>query len=416
MEAAVWCGPWRVVLPDEATAALAGRVDAKDGSNLQHLLCGQCAKPAYGIPVEVAACQHMFHRDCLWLDQPGAWRTQCPKCHIPVNLPGDLRTPGLAVRRTLAEAKVCCPLQCGAAVSFECLGKHLRDDCPNTPMACEIVGCKEVCKRSERGTHSDDCPHREMSCQNCRARLQQKEIQVHLAQHCPFRLVDCTVCGNMVEAKALYTEHLASCSGTTRWMVALRDEIKQNNEELAEILAEAPRIRQFFAEISETNVKARSEFVNPDEALRPGKLVCLGLVDKHAKTSAIQRPQRHTFLRMQGMWARDALQIRDKYPTVGVAPVLYMSANGKVGDITMLCLVPQLCNGFPQWRREISGSCVRVYRTTDQHWAAADQRGLIFRTRNHARKRSPVKGELWEDQAGKRRPEMSVCGDATPVL
>ena len=86
-------------------------------------------------------------------------------------------------------------------------GIHLTQ-CPNIPLHCPNNGCKQKIKRCLMTQHRAVCPHEMVMCSNrCDFLLKRHELDIHLHNTCPKRIVSCIYCEKEDEYQIINGDH-----------------------------------------------------------------------------------------------------------------------------------------------------------------------------------------------------------------
>merc|ERR1712023_557276 len=140
---------------------------------------------------------------------------QCPMCRTSLKENGFTELKLIKESRFLHESindiKVQCPMGCGAAVKFDMLKSHVRNDCAKTIVLCKHGSCLYHSNRSQIAAHEKSCGEATVLCA-CGENVKLKMEPEHKKLHCPLAKVKCEFCGQEGLSRSDLQAHLDQCN------------------------------------------------------------------------------------------------------------------------------------------------------------------------------------------------------------
>eukprot|EP01062_Namystynia_karyoxenos_P067202 TRINITY_DN610_c0_g1_i1.p1 TRINITY_DN610_c0_g1~~TRINITY_DN610_c0_g1_i1.p1 ORF type:complete len:575 (+),score=177.78 TRINITY_DN610_c0_g1_i1:125-1726(+) len=403
---------------DDVKAAIAGIIDAKDPSNLQEMTCAICRAPAFG-EKRRTVCDHLFHAECV--DTALRHDYKCPSCRLDfkkIAEPSPFQEVQHCVIRTLAEAKVDCPLGCGKEMSFERLEAHLCNEgdgcCPNAPYRCANDGCSAEFTRREKDEHANSCPWTIEVCDQCNGKLPRNALQKHMDEECPWRKITCDFCKTEGVIYCMMEDHFEKqCTGSMRILAELKGLAKESREVLTNARQEMRQMREQYEAVaqehSELRTRADELGRRTDRGLEEIRQEIRLRIEGHQAFAAYHAeseggrdvdatpgnmPRWLVQLYAEGAQARAALQERG-HTVTGVPPVMRVKSSDAPHLAGRFQLLPLMRNDFFQW----AWGPMLIYRGHDRRWKVAataaevDKERCVLVTAGQGKGRRPGKDD-----------------------
>ncbi|XP_062519287.1 TNF receptor-associated factor 6-like [Corticium candelabrum] len=142
-------------------------------------------------------CGHHFCSSCL--TQCLQQSASCPVCRMPLEESNTF--PNNALKREILDLKIkCCLHEKGCAWTGELRDGEMHDrECQYVDVTC-VNGCEQLVMQINMNNHvANECPQRLISCKHCNIIVKQVEMEDHY-EECDQYPIDCTYkCGMMVQ-------------------------------------------------------------------------------------------------------------------------------------------------------------------------------------------------------------------------
>lgn len=108
---------------------------------------------------------------------------------------------------------------CGEFIPFDLVDQHLALRCSRRKVYCRL-NCGALVAFAFREEHeATHCKRREIPCDKCNAKMESHTISDHLHNHCPERILRCTVgCGIYLPAKSMPHHENSFCRQPCTWV------------------------------------------------------------------------------------------------------------------------------------------------------------------------------------------------------
>eukprot|EP01062_Namystynia_karyoxenos_P033173 TRINITY_DN243_c0_g1_i13.p2 TRINITY_DN243_c0_g1~~TRINITY_DN243_c0_g1_i13.p2 ORF type:complete len:450 (+),score=147.42 TRINITY_DN243_c0_g1_i13:87-1352(+) len=261
-------------LEESVEEAIAGRIQAAPGQeHAEHLECAVCWDTALECPVKAVPCGHYFHEGCLrrWLNGKVGEAHSCPHCRkqLPAG-DGAYTKVDYQVKAILDGTRVPCPQKCGEPQSkrmrFDGLAKHIRKECPLTPLVCTGADCGKVLPRKEmEGAHLTECEHVLVPCGQCEEKVKRAVLQGHKAGSCPRRPITCAHCKKQNLLYCDREKHELQCTGSVpmRVVAELRQAMAEQQSKQAEHSAKLAAVER---RLVQTGTRVLETLARPEKA------------------------------------------------------------------------------------------------------------------------------------------------------